>query len=214
MQETDATTPGRESMPPGGGTRISPAATALTVAVLFFAVMIGITAPRLRDRHGTVQQDLPVGDLVAIAAMHEARAAEDIEEGRQRAAALAKLPELATETVGRTTGADLAGAGWTPDDARNVELAPQVLGTMVIYRNAAGTDALSVTMLPDDGRAVRYDGFGRAVPLAPGDEWLEALTDDEGARARTAFAFADGRILWLVLAENRAAVAGVAKLLK
>jgi hypothetical protein len=95
-----------------------------------------------------------------------------------------------------------------------VELAPQVLGTMVIYRNAAGTDALSVTMLPDDGRAVRYDGFGRAVPLAPGDEWLEALTDDEGDRARTAFAFADGRILWLVLAENRAAVAGVAKLLK
>ena len=58
-------------------------------------------------------------------------------------------------------------------------------------------------------------GIDWMVPdKATGDEWLEALTDDEGARARTAFAFADGRILWLVLAENRAAVAGVAKLLK
>ena len=37
-----------------------------------------------------------------------------------------------SDCAGRTTGADLAGAGWTPNDARNVELAPQVLGKIVV----------------------------------------------------------------------------------
>ena len=69
-------------------------------------------------------------------------------------------------------------------------------------------------MLPDEGRAVRYDGFGRPIPLAPGDEWLERVTDDAHGRSRMAYAFADGRVLWLVLADRRSALVPVAKLLK
>jgi hypothetical protein len=214
MQDPHANPHVREEPPPPPPVGISPIATALTLAVVVFAVVLGMTAPRLRDRHGTVQQDLPIGDLATIAAMHEARAAADALGGRARESALAQLPQLATETVARTGAADLSRAGWIPDDARNVELAPNVHGTMVIYRHEDSDATLSVTMLPDDGRAVRYDGFGRAVPLAPGDEWLEAVTDDSGARPHVAYAFADGKVLWLVLADRRTTLVPVAKLLR
>ena len=167
-----------------------------------------------RSRHGVALPDLPVGDLATIAAMHEERATQDAQAGRSRETALAQLPALAAETVGRTAGADLLHAGWTADDARNVELAPNVHGTMVIYRHEDSDASLSVTMLPDEGRAVRYDGFGRTIPLAPGDEWLERVTDDSHGRSRMAYAFADGRVLWLVLADRRSALVPVAKLLK
>lgn len=213
MQEMHRETPAgndRESRAP----RISPAATALTLAAVAFAVLVGVTGPRLRDRVGSVQQDHPLGDLAAIAAMHEERAGADAAGGRERGAALARLPDLAESTVGRRGAPDLSAAGWTPDDARNVELAPGVMGTMVLYRGPSSAGPLSVTMLPDRGHAVRYDGFGRAAPIAPGDEWLELLEDDAGGRPRTAYALADGRVLWLVLAASRGEAAQVARLLK
>ena len=65
--------------------------------------------------------------------------------------------------------------------------------------------------------AVRLDGFGRAVPLAPGDEWIDAVVDDESAiagsaaGARVAYAFADGHVLWIVLAEDRRTIRAVAR---
>ena len=213
MQETPREPPAgndRESRAP----RISPAATVLTLAAVAFAVIIGVTGPRLRDRVGSVQQDHPLGDLAAIAAMHESRAGADAAGGRERDAALARLPDLADATVGRRGAPDLSSAGWEPDDARNVELAPGILGTMVLYRGGASGGPLSVTMLPDRGNAVRYDGFGRAAPIAPGDEWLELLEDDSGAPARAAYALSDGRTLWLVLAGSRSEAAQVARLLK
>ncbi len=213
MQETPDGSPprnDRESRAP----RISPAATALTLAAVAFAVIVGVTGPRLRDRVGSVQQDHPLGDLAAIAAMHESRAGADALGGRERDAALARLPDLAEATVGRRGAPDLSSAGWQPDDARNVELAPGVMGTMVLYRGNGSAAPLSVTMLPDRGQAVRYDGFGRAAPIAPGDEWLELLDDGSGEPPRAAYALADGRVLWLVLAGSRAEAARVARLLK
>ena len=215
MHQMQETPDDRELPTPQRGTRVSPIAVGLTCAVVIFAVVIGLTGPRLRERQGTTQQDLPIGDLATIASMHEMRATADIAEGRDRDAALAKLPELVREALGprETLAPDLSSAGWIPDDARNVELAPGVLGTMVLYRNHETNAVLSAIMLPDDGRTVRFDGFGRAIPIAPGDEWLQVLAEDETGHTRTAYALSDGRILWLVLGNSQPAIARIAKLL-
>ena len=204
----------REEPLSAASARISPLAVALTLGAAAFAVTLGITGPRLRGRDGSGPAYVRIGDLATIAAMHEARAAQDAAGGRARRDALAQLPALAQETVGRAAGADLEPAGWIPDDVRNVELAPGVHGTMVLYRHEDSDATLSVTMLPDDGRAAHPDGFGRTVPLAPGDEWLEAVADDAGSRAHVAYALADGQVLWLVLADRRSTLVPVAKLLK
>ncbi len=236
MHQMQETPDDREFLTPKHGTKVSPIAIGLTFAMVIFAVVIGLTGPRLRERQGTTQQDLPIGDLATIAAMHELRAITDIAEGRDREAALAKLPELMREALGArgtrvpassitstttvagstepTPAPDLSPAGWFADDARNVELAPGVLGTMVLYRNHETNAILSVIMLPDDGRTVRFDGFGQAIPIAPGDEWLQVLAADESGNARTAYALSDGRILWLALGNGKPAVARIAKLLK
>lgn len=199
------------------GTRsvaISPLATFLTLAAVAFAVVVGMTAPRLRDRHGSPQQDQPLGDLAAIAAIHESRAAQDAAGGRSRERAIEALAELTASTVGTRDAPDLAAAGWTLDDVRNVELAPGRLGTMLLFRADRTEARLSVTLLADDGHAVRLDGFGRAAPIAPGQEWLERLEPDDGGPPRVAWALADGRVLWLVLADRDSDVARVAPLLK
>lgn len=213
VEHTESNPNGRDREPPcPAAARISPLATALALAAVGFAVVVGVTGPRLRDRHGTAQQDTPVGDLAVIAAMHEERAALDAVGGRSRDSALARLPDLAEQTVGRRGAPDLAAAGWHAEDARNVELAPGLLGTMVLYADEDGDGTLSVVMLPDLGQVIRHDGFGRAMPLAPGDEWMESVTED-GTR-RIAYALADGRVLWLVLAERRSAIGAVARLLR
>jgi hypothetical protein len=193
---------------------ISPLATVLTLAAVAFAVAVGMTAPRLRDRHGSPQQDLPLGDLAAVAAIHEARAEEDAAAGRARERAIDALGELLAATVGTRGGPDLASTAWALDDVRNVELSPGLQGTMLLYRSPGRATRLSVTMLPDDGHAVRLDGFGRAAPIAPGQEWLERLEPSDRSPPRVAWALADGRVLWLVLAEREQDVAVVAPLLK
>ena len=216
MHQMQETPDDRESPTPQHRTKVSPVAIGLTFATVIFAVVIGLTGPRLRERQGTTQQDLPIGDLATIAAMHEMRATTDIADGRDREAALAKLPELMREALGAraTSAPDLSTVGWSADDARNVELAPGVLGTMVLYKNHETNAILSVIMIPDDGRPVRFDGFGRAIPIAPGDEWLQLLAADESGHARTAYALSDGRVLWLVIGNGQSAIARVAKLLK
>ncbi|MFM7798467.1 MAG: hypothetical protein ACKPBA_05730 [Planctomycetota bacterium] len=193
---------------------ISPLATALTLAAVAFAVAVGMTAPRLRDRHGSPQQDLPLGDLAAIAAIHESRAEEDAAAGRARERAIEALAELTAATVGTRTAPDLASTAWSLDDVRNVELAPGLTGTMLLYRSPERPTRLSITMLPDAGHAVRLDGFGRAAPIAPGQEWRGRLEPSDRGPARVAWALADGRVLWLVLAEREQDVAVVAPLLK
>ena len=196
---------------------ISPVATILTLLSVALAVATGIAAPRLRDRHASAQQEATIDELAAVAAMHESRALLDMARGRARDAALALIDEIARETVGRDTCADLAEAGLHPIDARIVELAPDIRGAMVVYGTDEGDRTVSVTMLADKGQAVRLDGFGRAVPLAPGDEWLDAVVDAESAVAgstagpRVAYAFADGRVLWIVLAEDRRTIRAVAR---
>jgi hypothetical protein len=115
MQETpDGSLPrnDRESRAP----RISPAATVLTLAAVAFAVLVGVTGPRLRDRVGSVQQDHPLGDLAAIAAMHEARAGADALGGRERDAALARLrtsPRQRSAGAARPTSRPPAGSPTT-----------------------------------------------------------------------------------------------------
>jgi hypothetical protein len=213
--EASGPTPVRAAARPHPG--ISPVATVLTLLSVALAVATGIAAPRLRDRHASAQQEATIDELATVAAMHESRALLDMSRGRARDAALALIDEIARETVGRDTCADLADAGLHPVDARIVELAPDLRGAMVLYGTDEGDRTVSVTMLPDRGHAVRLDGFGRAVPLAPGDEWLDAVVDAESAAAgstagpRVAYAFADGRVLWIVLADDRRTIRAVAR---
>ena len=216
MHQMQETPDDRESPTPQHRTKVSPMTTAKITVANVRPIATGLTGPRLRERHGTTQQDLPIGDLATIAAMHEMLAATDFARGRDHEAALAKLPELMREALGAraTSAPDLSTVGWSADDARNVELAPGVLGTMVLYKNHETNAILSVIMIPDDGRPVRFDGFGRAIPIAPGDEWLQLLAADESGHTRTAYALSDGRVLWLVIGNGQAAIARVAKLLK
>ena len=71
MHQMQETPDDRESPTPQHRTKVSPLAIGLTFATVIFAVVIGLTGPRLRERHGTTQQDLPIGDLATYAAMHE-----------------------------------------------------------------------------------------------------------------------------------------------
>ena len=71
MHQMQVTPDDRESPTPQHRTKVSPVAIGLTFATVIFAVVIGLTGPRLQERHGTTQQDLPIGDLATIAAMHE-----------------------------------------------------------------------------------------------------------------------------------------------
>ncbi len=201
-----------QQTPPDRTSPISPLATALTLACVAFAVVLGITGPRLRDRHGSHQQDHPLAEVALVAALHERRAEQDAERGRERDAALGRLPSMLAEVVGRAAP-DLTPAGLEPLDARIVELAPGLRGVMVPFGTTQAGTVATVTLMPDRGDVVRLDGFGRALPLAPGTEWLETVSDD-GLTERTAWAMADGRTLWLVLADDRADVAAVARLLR
>lgn len=201
-----------QQSPPTRTSSISPLATALTLACVAFAVVLGITGPRLRDRHGSHQQDHPLAEVALVAALHERRAEQDAERGRERDAALDRLPSMLAEVAGRSAP-DLSPAGLSPIDARIVELAPALRGVMVSYGSPEAATAATVVLMPDRGDVVRLDGFGRALPLAPGDEWLETVSD-EGLPGRTAWAMADGRTLWLVLADDRADVAAVARHLR
>jgi len=201
-----------QQSPPTRTPPISPLATGLTLACVAFAVVVGITGPRLRDRHGSHQQDHPLAEVALVAALHERRAEQDAERGRERDAALGRLPSMLAEVVGRGAP-NLSPAGLVPLDARIVELAPGLRGVMVPYGTPQAGTVATVTLMPDRGDVVRLDGFGRALPLAPGVEWLEPVSDGDLAE-RTAWAMADGRTLWLVLADNRADVAAVARLLR
>ncbi len=194
--------------------KISALAVGLTIAAVGVAILMGVAGPRLRERHGSTQQELPVGELASIAALHESQAAYDILNGRSREAALERMDALAAETIGRATAPDFSAAGFDPDDARIVELAPNVHALMVIYRGREDDEILTVAMLPDDGRVVRYDGFGRALPFPPGDEWIETMLDEHGAPRRTAYATSDGRVFWLLLASGRPTLARTAPMLR
>jgi hypothetical protein len=59
--------------PPTRRPSISPLATALTLACVAFAVVLGITGPRLRDRHGSHQQDHPIAEVALVAALPQHR---------------------------------------------------------------------------------------------------------------------------------------------
>jgi hypothetical protein len=196
------------------GPRPSPAATVLALGAVAFAVAVGVSGPRLADRTGSAQQDPAVGELAEMAARYEERIAFDLARAAGGEGGLALVGALSAATVGERAAVDLQPAGWAADDAHNVELLPGLMGTMVRYEGEEPGTWLSVTMLPDDGRAVRYDGFGQARPLAPGQEWLGSARAGTGAPERVAYAFADGRILWIVLAPSRRELQPVAGLLR
>lgn len=217
MQETHAHTPcpaGAPSGRPRAGARLSPAATVLALGTVAFAVALGIAGPRLRGRTASAQQDCAVGELAEMAARYEERVELDLARAAGGEGGLPRIRELAAATVGPRDPVDLSPAGWLADDAHNVELQPGLMATMVRYESDPAGSWITVTMLPDDGRTVRYDGFGRAVPLAPGQEWLGSVRAGTGAPERTAYAYADGKTLWIVLARSRTELAPAARLLR
>ena len=214
MQEGAADIDGRERRAQAGAVRASPLAVALTIAAVGGAVLLGVFGPRLRDRTGSVQQDPGIGELAELAARYEEQMGLEAPFGGDRASALPRMRELTAATVGGRDAPDLSRAGWTPLDVRNVELAPGTFATMVTYAGEDQGRELAVAMLEDTGRAVRHDGFGRAVPLAPGQEWTGDARAGSGARDRSAWAFADGRVLWIVLADRPSDLPAVARILE
>lgn len=214
MQEHAANAHGRERRAALRAVRASPAAVALTLAAVTCAVLLGILGPRLRDRTGSVQGDPGLDELAAIAARYEEQMGLEAPFGEAQSSALPRVRELSASTVGERAAPDLSKAGWTAQDARNVELAPGTFATLVTYAGEDPGRALAVAMLRDTGHAVRHDGFGRAVPLAPGSEWTGEARAGSGARERAAYAHADGRILWIVLADRPADLPAVARLLE
>ena len=214
MSDTIPHLPGGAGEHSRTGPRLSPAATVLALGAVAFAVAVGISGPRLADRTGSAQQDPAIGELAGMAARYEERIAFDLARAAGAEGGLALVGELTAATVGERAAVDLRPAGWTADDAHNVELLPGLMATMVRYEGEEPGASLSVTMLPDDGRAVRYDGFGQALPLAPGQEWLGSARAGTGAPERVAYAYADGRILWIVLAPSRRELQPVARLLR
>jgi hypothetical protein len=217
MQEPTAHTAqgaGTAAGRPRAGARLSPAATVLALGTVAFAVALGIAGPRLRGRTASTQQDCAVGELAEMAARYEERVELDLARAAGGEGGLPRIRELTAATVGPRDPVDLSSAGWLADDAHNVELQPGLMATMVRYESDPAGSSVTVTMLPDDGRAVRYDGFGRAVPLAPGQEWLGSVRAGTGAPERVAYAFADGDTLWIVLARSRTELVPAARLLR
>ncbi|MFO0782975.1 MAG: hypothetical protein U0636_04765 [Phycisphaerales bacterium] len=196
--ENDQTDLGQR--PAGVPARVSPAAVLATLAAVVAAVVIGMTGPHLRDRAGGAQQDQPIGELAIMAELNEAQAAYDQAHGRSQEVTPDRTSALAAEVLGHPALVpDLTAHGYQLRDARVVPLSTDLRALALLYRPEHGAGALSVFMMPDHGRIVRFDGFGRALPLAPGEEWAGSGIERNG-RPRTVYAATDGGTLWMVTA--------------
>ncbi len=237
-------------------TQISPTAVLLTGAAVVAAMIIGLTGPRLRDRHGTGVEELPIGELAYMAELLEARQAFEVAHARAKPAAVeeaqagaeggdqadpeenaegaadapgqtpdrpplqsataSRVAVITQEAFGRSIAApDLSKDGFTPLDARIVQLAPNARALAVLYERAQSRSRSVVTVyaMPDSGRIVRIDGFGGARPFAPGDEWASAGMAERDGPPRTIYATTDQDTLWLLLAPDPRTVMQLAPLL-
>jgi hypothetical protein len=210
-------------------------------------MIIGLTGPRLRDRHGSGAEELPIGELAYMAELLEARQAFEVAHARAKpaaeegveeepddsadaaqtpgdvedrpplqSAATNRVATITQEAFGRSIVApDLSKYGFTPLDARIVQLAPNVRALAVLYERTQSRSRSVVTVyaMPDSGRIVRIDGFGGAQPFAPGDEWASAGMAERDGPPRTIYAITDRDTLWLLLAPDPRTVMQLAPLL-
>lgn len=217
-------------------TQISPTAVLLTGAAVIASMIIGLTGPKLRDRHGSAQQELPVGELAygaEVQALQQEFLAENAralpagpaDEYAPKDAAADRPPAQPADSdriakitqagLGRQVSApDLSKLGFEPLDARIVQLAPSTRALAVLYERKRANDPRATTItlfvVPEVERIVRLDGFGRALPFAPGDEWASSGLLERSGPASTIYATADADLLWLLVAPEARTVVELA----
>lgn len=199
-------------------TEISPTAVLLTGAAVIASMIIGLTGPRLRDRHGSVQQEFPVGELGYLAEVQEAKQAFAVLRGGEPAGAPndERVATLTREAFGRSFAVpDLTSMGFQAKDARIADLAPAVRTLSILYEGTGERrdQLLSLFAMPDIGRMVRFDGFGSAVPFAPGDEWISLGTQMRDGPRRALYATVDHDTVWMLVAPTARDVVAAAPLL-
>jgi hypothetical protein len=216
-------------------TQISPTAVLLTGAAVIASMIIGLTGPKLRDRHCGAQQELPVGELAygaEVQALQQEFLAENAralpagpadtapnsddsaspsapdttaDRPPSQPADAQRIAKITLAALGRAVSApDLSKTGFQPVDARIAQLAPGTRALAVLYERVRASDGRSTTVtifvVPDVERIVRFDGFGRALPFAPGDEWASSGLLERTGPASTIYATADHDLLWLLVA--------------
>lgn len=191
--------------------RISPMAVALTAAAVVLAMVVGLTGPRLRDRHASSQQELPIGELAFAAEHREAQQAFDVARRNAAPVTPERLETLSREVFDEPHLApNLSARGFDLLDARVVELAPGTRALALFHRAQKGDGVVTLYGVRDAGRFVRHDGFGRALPLAPGDEWASSGLAERDGPPRVLYAVTDGSTLWLMLAPDARTVVDLA----
>lgn len=191
--------------------RISPMAVALTAAAVVLAMVVGLTGPRLRDRHASSQQEMPIGELAFAAEHREAQQAFDVARRSAAPVTPERLETLSREVFDEAHLApNLSARGFDLLDARVVELAPGTRALALFHRARQGDGVVTLYGVRDAGRFVRHDGFGRALPLAPGDEWASSGLADRDGPPRVLYAVTDGSTLWLMLAPDARTVVDLA----
>ncbi|MBL9141369.1 MAG: hypothetical protein JNK53_05830 [Phycisphaerae bacterium] len=192
-------------------TTVSPTAVLLTGAAVVAAVVLGLMGPRLRDRHGSSQQELPVGELAYTAEHREAQQAFDVARKQSLPVSDDRLATLSHEVFGHVVLApNLAAEGFALRDARVVELAPDNKALALFHKREKGEGMVTLFGLKDEGRFIRFDGFGSALPLAPGDEWVSGGLAERDGPPRIIYAVTDGSMLWLMLASDARTVVELA----
>jgi hypothetical protein len=191
--------------------QISPTAVLLTGAALVLAVVLGLYGPRLRDRHASMQQELPVGELAYAAEYREAQQAFDVARKSALPVTNDRVAALAEEALGHAVlPPNLAAEGFSLRDARVVELAPDNKALALFHKRDQGDGVVSLFGLKDNGRFIRFDGFGSALPLAPGDEWVSNGLAERDGPARVIYAVTDGEMMWIMLAPDVRTVVNLA----
>lgn len=191
--------------------RISPMAVALTAAAVVLAMVVGLTGPRLRDRHASSQQEMPIGELAFAAEHREAQQAFDVARRSAAPVTPERLETLSREVFDEPHLApSLSARGFDLLDARVVELTPGTRALALFHRAKKGDGVVTLYGVRDAGRFVRHDGFGRALPLAPGDEWASSGLAERDGPPRVLYAVTDGSTLWLMLAPDARTVVDLA----
>lgn len=153
--------------------RISSTAMMLTGAAIVAAMIVGLTGPRLRDRHGTLLQETPIGELAYMAELQEIQQAFELRHAHARPAG--QEERAATDTSG--TGDDgRAGSMRSTDGPRLQSADPARVAS--ITRDAFGR-AMRAPDLSAEGYTPQD---ARIVLLAPGIKALAVMyTHDGGA---------------------------------
>lgn len=193
-----------------------PSAAAMTICVLIVAgaVLFGIFGPGIAQRSHLGGHSL--GELVGAAAslrdqLLAASLAErgpglrgEDDESATVQAAREAARSISRELLGRRIDPpDLAGAGFELSLARPVNLGSTKPNAVALgYLDRQRRAFLALFVLPDDGRFVLFDDFGRPVPLEPERSLIEPL-DRFRNDPTAAFVWSSGPLLWIGIADSR-----------